>query len=236
MSAKLPAKRKFQAVIFDLDGTLFNSLVDLSESMNAVLSGQGFPTHPTDSYRYFVGDGMEKLVIRALPEKSRNNRAIVAQSLERMRTLYSQRWDRCSTLYPGIPALLDGLIARNLSLAIFSNKPQKLTAVVQEKYLADWPIHPVLGASSEYPLKPDPAGALAISRELSLSPVEILYLGDTAVDMLTARAAGMYAIGCLWGFREKRELKGAGAQLLLNHPQELLEWWDSRLYFNDSGR
>ncbi len=229
MSGNLPVKRIFHAVIFDLDGTLFDSLIDLSESMNEVLSDQGFPIHPPDSYRYFVGDGMEKLVIRALPEKARSDRSTVAHCLVRMRTIYSQRWDRCSTLYQGIPTLLDGLIARNLSLAIFSNKPQALTADVHDKFLTAWPFHSIIGASSEYPLKPDPAGALAIARKLSLPPGEILYLGDTDVDMRTAQTAGMYSVGCLWGFREKTELKKAGAQLLLNHPQELLEWWDRQL-------
>jgi phosphoglycolate phosphatase len=229
MTETLPAKRIYHAVIFDLDGTLFDSLTDLSESMNEVLRGQGFPIHPPNSYRYFVGDGMEKLVIRALPKNARYDRAIVARCLELMRTLYSQRWDRYSTLYPGIPALLDGLISRNLPLAIFSNKPQTLTTAIQEKFLAAWPFRQVLGASSEYPLKPDPAGALAIARKLSLLPGEILYLGDTAVDMRTAKAAGMYSVGCLWGFREKNELQEAGAQLLLNQPQDLLAWWNSQL-------
>jgi len=228
MSLSLPAKKIFHAVIFDLDGTLFDSLLDLSEAMNQVLRERGLPIHPPDSYRYFVGDGMEKLVIRALPGKARHDRATVAHCLTRMRTIYSQSWDRNSKLYPGIAALLDGLTARNLALAIFSNKPQELTTAIQNKFLATWPFHSVQGAGSGYPLKPDPAGAVAIARKLSLPPGEILYLGDTAVDMRTAQSAGMYSIGCLWGFRGKNELQEGGAQLLLNRPQELLEWWDNR--------
>jgi phosphoglycolate phosphatase len=145
-----------------------------------------------------------------------------------MRSAYSRRWDRNSALYPGIPALLDGLVAHHLALAIFSNKPQTFTVAVQEKYLAAWPFLQVLGASSEHPLKPDPAGALAIARKLGLTPEAILYLGDSAIDMRTAQAAGMYAIGCLWGFREKSELVEAGARLLLTCPEELLAWWNSR--------
>jgi len=229
MTGNFPAKRIFHAVIFDLDGTLYDSLLDLSEAMNEVLLRQGFPIHPPDSYRYFVGDGMEKLVVRALPEKAHHDKSTVTHSLELMRTVYSQRWDRCSSLYQGIPTMLDGLIARNLSLAIFSNKPQDMTTAIQKKFLAPWPFRQVLGASGKYPLKPDPAGALAIARKLSLPPGEILYLGDTAVDMQTARTSGMYSIGCLWGFREQLELEKAGAQLLLNHPRELLEWLNSML-------
>jgi len=213
-------------LLFDLDGTLFDSLLDLSEAMNEVLVEQGFPIHPLNSYRYFVGDGMEKLVIRALPEEARRDREAVIHCLTRMRTIYGHGWDRHSTLYPGIPELLDTLVANNLSLAIFSNKPQGLTTAIREKFLAAWPFRKVLGAGNDYPLKPDPAGALAIAGRLSLPPSAILYLGDTIIDMRTARAAGMHAIGCLWGFREQDELLAGGAKLLLNHPRELLEWLD----------
>jgi len=228
MPETIAAKRIYHAVIFDLDGTLFDSLLDLCGAMNEVLREQGFPVHPPDSYRYFVGDGMEKLVIRALPENAGRDRETVAHCLARMRAVYSQGWDRHSRLYPGIPELLDGLIARNLSLAIFSNKPQELTVAIQDKFMDAWPFRRVLGSGGAYPLKPEPDGALAIARDLSLPPSAILYLGDTAVDMQTASAAGMYAIGCLWGFREQNELLESGAQLLLNHPQELQEWWEKR--------
>lgn len=214
----------FKAVLFDLDGTLFSSLTDLGEAMNTVLADQGFPAHPIDAYRYFVGDGMKKLVTRALPSKAAKDPDIVEACLIQMQFEYGQRWDCYSELYPGIPELLGRLEDRKMPLCILSNKPAELTEAIYRRFLAEWPFALVRGATAQLPLKPDPTAALAIAAELKIDPRAFLYLGDTAVDMVTANSAGMYAIGCLWGFREAAELRGSGARILLNHPTELLDF------------
>lgn len=210
-----------------MDGTLFDSLTDLGEAMNAVLTARHFPPHPIEAYRYFVGDGMRKLVVRALPTDEKDDPAIVEECLTQMKSEYGHRWHHHSKPYPGISALLDQLQGREIPLCILSNKPAEFTEAVQERYFSNWPFALVRGATAQIPLKPDPAGALAIAAELRIAPEAFLYLGDTAVDMLTANRAGMYAVGCLWGFRERTELEGAGARILLNQPMELLDILDS---------
>ena len=124
--------------------------------------------------------------------------------------------------YPGIPELLDALTARRLPLAVLSNKPDDLTTLIVSRLLATWRFAAVHGARPQVPRKPDPAGALHIARELDLAPGRIIYLGDTRVDMETARAAGMHPVGVLWGFRAAEELRDGGAAELLAHPGELL--------------
>jgi len=221
------APPSFKAVLFDLDGTLFSSLTDLGEAMNAVLANLGFPPHPIAAYRYFVGDGMKKLVTRSLPAKAANDPGIVEACLIQMKSEYGQRWDCYSKLYPGIPELLGQLQDRKMQLCILSNKPADLTEAIHNRFLSKWPFALVRGATEQIPLKPDPTGALEIAVELKIAPEAFLYLGDTAVDMLTANSAGMCAIGCLWGFREAAELRESGARILLNHPTELLDFLES---------
>ncbi len=218
----------FQGIIFDLDGTLFDSLADLGGAMNEVLHGQGYPTHSLDDYRYFVGNGMEMLVSRALPPGVHENRWLLEQCLKEMRTQYGQRWDRNSSLYRGIPELLDQLLARGMRLNVLTNKPAAMTAAIRSRYLDRWPFQLVWGATENYPLKPDPTAALAMAAKLGLNPAEIIFVGDSGVDMQTALAAGMYGVGCLWGFRSATELNESGAQELLREPQELLAILDRR--------
>lgn len=221
LSSQLPAP--FKAVLFDLDGTLFESLTDLGDAMNAVLTAWDFPPHPLDAYRYFVGDGMKKLVTRSLPADAAEDPTIVEACLVQMKSEYGRRWHLHSKLYRGIPDLLDWLQDRKIPLCILSNKPDDLIEAIQNRFLSRWQFALVRGATAQFPLKPDPAGALAIGAELNIKPETFLYLGDTAVDMLTANGAGMFAIGCLWGFREATELQETGARILLSHPQNLLD-------------
>lgn len=222
MSLSSQRQASFKAVLFDLDGTLFESLTDLGEAMNAVLNAWDFPTHPINAYRYFVGDGMKKLVTRTLPSDAANDPTVVETCLIQMKSEYGRRWHLHSKLYPGIPDLLDWLQDRKIPLCILSNKPADLTEAIQNRFLSRWQFALVRGATTQFPLKPDPAAALAIAAELNIAPEAFLYLGDTAVDMLTANGAGMYAIGCLWGFREATELQETGARILLSCPIHLL--------------
>ncbi|MGI6668631.1 MAG: HAD family hydrolase [Acetivibrionales bacterium] len=212
---------KYKAAIFDLDGTLLDTIEDLCDSMNYVLEQMGCPTHSIEKYKYFVGDGMRNLVLRALPEDKRD-KGSVESALAAMRNAYSKRWDVKSRPYPGITDLLDALACKGIKLSVLSNKVDDITKMIIKKLLPSWNFYPVFGERQGVPRKPDPAGALEIAHLLGVEPGECLYLGDTGVDMKTATAAGMYAVGVLWGFRKAEELVENGARTLISHPLDLL--------------
>jgi phosphoglycolate phosphatase len=210
-----------RAVLFDLDGTLLDTLADLGESMNAALAELGCATHPLDAYRRFVGDGMQNLARRALPA-DRRDPATVASCVERMLGIYGERWDRETRPYPGIEALVAELERRGVPVAVLSNKPDDLTRAVVERYFGARRFAAVAGARADTQRKPDPAGALAIARALDCAPSTELYVGDTDTDMRTAVSAGMVPIGALWGFRDADELVASGARFLVGAPAEVL--------------
>jgi phosphoglycolate phosphatase len=213
---------RFTAMICDLDGTLVDSLADLGQSMNAVLAQEGLPVHPLPAYRYFVGNGMEKLAERALPPDWRQP-AKVADMARRMRRVYDDSWTNNSAPYDGIPAMLANAAARGLTLGVLSNKIDELTRVIVAHFFPEVPFAAVAGAREQVPKKPHPQAALAMAGRMEVEPCDCIFLGDTAVDMQTAGAAGMYAVGVEWGFREAGELIDAGARLILSHPRELEE-------------
>jgi phosphoglycolate phosphatase len=212
---------RYGAVLFDLDGTLLDTLEDLADSTNAALTDLGFPSRPVDEYRVLVGDGIRNLALRALPQGHKD-----AQTVDRCvrltRAEYGRRWDAKTRPYPGVPELLDELAARQVRMAILSNKPDPATREVVAKLLPRWTFEVVRGARDAVPLKPDPAAALDVAAALGAAPRDVLYLGDTNTDMQTARAAGMRAVGALWGFRTADELLAAGARDLIAHPLDLL--------------
>ncbi len=211
----------YKAVIFDLDGTLLDTIDDLADSMNFVLDRFQYPTHAVEKYKYFVGDGMLTLVKRALPQEVCTEETAV-QCLEAMREEYAQRWADKSKPYKGIPELLDALQAKGIKINILSNKPHEFTQEVVKKLLPDWNFEIIFGERKGIPKKPDPAGALEICSLLGLKPEQVLYLGDTNTDMITANAAGMHAVGVTWGFRPAEELLEHGAKVLIDAPEELL--------------
>lgn len=213
---------KHQAVIFDVDGTLLDSLEDLADSMDVVLRQNDFPVHSLDRYKYFVGNGMENLVRRARPEERRGDEALVAECFDRMREEYAERWNAKTRPYEGIPELLDALAGLNVRMSVLSNKPHDFTRKVVGELLGRWRFDYVFGERLSVPRKPDPAAALEIAGLSGISPGRFLYLGDTATDMRTATAAGMFAVGALWGFRMADELLSAGAMALIRNPLELL--------------
>lgn len=211
-----------KAVLFDLDGTLLDTLQDIADACNAALARHGFPPHPVDSYRYFVGDGVPVLVARTVPAPEQTDETLASMTAA-YREEYERRWNSATTLYPGIAELLDQLTQRGIRLAVLSNKPDDFTRRCIAEFLARWTFSAVLGASLAFPPKPEPAAARHIARTLDLPPEEFFYLGDTPTDMRAAAAAGMHPVGVLWGFRQAEELKAAGARQLISYPRELLE-------------
>lgn len=211
---------RYRAVLFDLDGTLLDTLEDLATAANRVLAAMALPPHPMAAYRTFVGDGLRTLVERMLPAAQRTP-GRVAEAVQAFETIYATTWDQRSAPYPGIADMLDLLATRSIRLSILSNKPDAFTRLCVYRLLANWRFDPLLGQRPGVPKKPDPAAALEIARLLGLQPSEILYVGDSGVDMETARAAGMDAVGVLWGFRGAEELLAAGASCLIARPGEL---------------
>ncbi|HVO37874.1 MAG TPA: HAD family hydrolase [Spirochaetia bacterium] len=214
---------RFTAVLFDLDGTLLNTLDDLADSMNAVLASRGYQTHPTEEYRWFVGDGVELLVRRTLPRTLQDDEPVVESCRSQMRDEYGRRWKNRSRPYPGVPALLDGLAERAVRMAILSNKPDAFVGEIARHFFGSWTFAAAWGARPEIPRKPDPTAALAIAHEVGAEPGSFLYVGDTNTDMETALAAGMFPVGALWGFRDERELREAGARVLAARPADVLD-------------
>jgi len=212
----------YHASIFDLDGTLLNTLADVGNAVNRVLVAMEFPAHPIEDYRLFVGNGAEKLIARALPENNRDERTIRI-CLNAFLEDYHQNWNIHTRPYQGIPELLDALKQRGYKLAVLSNKPYDTTNLCVSELLPGTRFDVVLGHREGAPHKPNPAGALEIAHGLNIAPEAFAYFGDSGVDMETALAASMFPIGVLWGFREAAELERSGAQALISHPLEALD-------------
>jgi phosphoglycolate phosphatase len=202
------------AIVFDLDGTLIDSLRDIADAANASLKDLGFPIHPLESYRQFVGDGVRVLFERALPAADRLPE-LVTDCAAGFARHYAQGWNRHTRLYPGIGEMLDEISRRGIRLAVLSNKPHP--------FLPAWNFEVVAGQKDGIPKKPDPAGAWAVARELDLDPKRLAYVGDSSVDMQTARNAGLDPIGVSWGFRSREELWQHGARVVIDDPRQLLD-------------
>ncbi len=216
MTSRLP----FRAVIFDLDGTLADSLADIGEAMNRALARHGFPTHAVDDYRLMVGEGAEVLVRRAMPKGAT---VPVPQLVDEYRAEYQALEHAKTLIYPGIPELLDGLTARGVPMAVLSNKRDDFTKDLVAKRLGRWRFRDVRGEQPGVPRKPDPTAAFELALALNATPAGIAFVGDSAIDMGTAKNAGMTGVGVLWGFRTREELTAAGAKHVLSRPEELLE-------------
>ncbi len=217
--------KKFKAVLFDLDGTLLDTLQDIADSTNAALRQLGFATHPTEAYKYFVGDGIEELVERALPQSQRDENT-VSRCLELTRSEYHRRWAVHTRPYCGIREMLGEFQRRNVPMAILSNKPHEFTCQTVDEFLGDYDFEIVRGAAAGVPLKPAPTAAVQIAKQMEIPPAQFVYVGDGSTDMQAANAAGMYAVGALWGFRKADELVRAGADRLIEKPCELMTLFD----------
>ncbi len=215
------AGRSFKAVIFDLDGTLLDTIDDIAGAMNKVLESCGFQTYSVEQYKVLVGDGIEEMVRRALSHAKLDQEAVAGIVVDYRRE-YELTWRRHSRPYPEVPDLLRELRRRGVKSAVLSNKAHAFTEAMTAELLPGVPFEVVRGAEPGVPLKPDPAPARAIAREMGVVPDACVFLGDTRVDMQTARAAGLFPVGALWGFRDAQELLESGAALLIASPLELL--------------
>ncbi|MBF0545736.1 MAG: HAD family hydrolase [Candidatus Riflebacteria bacterium] len=217
---------KFEAIIFDLDGTLLDSLEDLANSMNVVLHNFGFPTHKNELYKTMIGDGIEMLVRRAIPKEVESSNKL-NDIIDTVKAEYGKRWEDKTRPFAGIEELIDFLIPNGIKLSILSNKPHEFTIITTQKFFPDIPFYPIFGARKGYPKKPDPSQALLISSTLQIPPEKTLFLGDSGTDMQTAKNAGMTPVGVLWGFRDFQELKSAGAVYFLKKPIELTKIFEN---------
>lgn len=214
---------KIKGLIFDLDGTLLDTLQDLADAANKTLEYFAFPTHPKDAYRYFVGEGLRILAQRVLPESARDGEDI-EKYMEKFSEIYSTNWNANSAPYSGILEMIQSLSYNGLKLAVLSNKPHAFTTICVETFFPDHPFTLVFGKRDGVAGKPDPAGALEIAEKMALSVDEILYVGDTKTDMLTGNNAGMKTIGVDWGFRDRKELADNKAWKIVSNPQEVVSY------------
>jgi phosphoglycolate phosphatase len=213
--------RPCKAVIFDLDGTLVDTLGDIAASMNAALAGRGYATREREEYRSLVGWGLRALAASALPAEARDD-AMVDACYEAALAAYLENPTAHTRPYPGVRELLAALASRGIACAVLSNKADAVVRVVVDSVLKGHGFRAVRGERPGIPHKPDPTSALEVASCLGADPREVLYLGDSGVDMRTARAAGFLAVGASWGFRDREELVSSGADVVIDHPLELL--------------
>ena len=209
-------------IVFDLDGTLINSLEDLADSANHILTQHGFPTHPIDAYRYFVGDGVRKLIERILPLEERNV-AQIEQCRQEFVEYYKIHMEDKTSVYEGIIELLKALKARGLKIAVATNKVHIAVAPLMAKYFPGIRFDSMIGQREGIPVKPHPQIMYDILKETGCQSSEALHVGDTATDMQLAHSAGVTPVGVLWGYRPLEELQEAGAKFIIEKPEELLE-------------
>lgn len=209
----------FDTVIFDLDGTLLDSIDDLTDSINKALSQCGFPKHSIQEVKAYVGDGVDMLVRRALPPKA--DQVDYNAVYNAFINIYAQNMYNKTQPYLGIPELLAELCRRGVKMAVVSNKFQKAVTPLIEDYFGDC-IAVSVGADENTPKKPDPGGVLKAMEQLGSVRERTIYMGDSAVDVLTARNAGVFSIACAWGLREKATLEAAHPDVLIDTPLALL--------------
>jgi len=211
----------YKGIIFDLDGTLVNTLRDIADAANSSLKKHQFKSHPVDSYRYFVGDGLKTLVERIIPQHERTSENIY-KLMETFKEIYQDSWYKKSFPYHGIESMIDTLWSRGVKLAVFSNKPHHFTRLNIDHFFHDHIFSFVQGQIDEIPKKPDPTGALMIAEQLELDREDLVFIGDTAIDIKTGKSAGMKTIGVTWGFRDQLELEENGADIIVNKPEEII--------------
>ena len=209
-----------KTVIFDLDGTLLDSIEDIASSMNKVLESLQLPTHKIEDYKHFVGGGVDILVENALNNQSKE---IKDEVIKRFKIEYDGKLHSKTLPYDGIYELLDELKKLDINLAVLSNKPHEFTVSYVNHFFKNYNFKEIHGQKKDVPKKPDPKAALDIVKCLDSSCENTYFIGDTKIDMQTAKSANMTAIGVLWGFRDEKELRYFGADFIVSNPLEILK-------------
>ena len=208
--------------IFDLDGTLVNSIDDLADAVNKALKECGFPTHSVEKYYYFVGDGVKNLIERALPENFKSEENII-----KVQAIFAKNYEKNyinkTHVYDGIIELSQELKKLNVKLAVASNKPDDFTKKIIAELFPKGLFDLVKGNTKGVPHKPNPQIVEDILLKLEIEKSDCIFIGDTNVDIRTGKNAGMKTVGCLWGFRDLEELQKAGADFIVSHPLEILK-------------
>lgn len=212
-----------KTILFDLDGTLLNTLDDLADAGNWVCAQNGWPTHPVESFKHMVGNGIPKLVERFSPEAARTPEQL-AETLRQFSARYDAHKEDKTAPYPGIPELLDELRAEGIQMAVFSNKADAFCGKIIEHYFGAGKFAAVRGSVPGVPVKPDPAGLYALMDTIGANASTTLFVGDSDVDIVTGHNAGLPAMGALWGFRGESELRAAGADCLAAVPHDILAY------------
>ncbi len=230
----MSTKPTIKAIIFDLDGTLIDSIEDIAISMNAALADLGYPEHPMEAYKSFVGDGLNELAKRALPEKKQTPKEIEALA-RKYWDHYDVTWYLHTNIYPGVLYLIQLAVARKIKLAILSNKAHYFTKKMIRHFFRGAmirhtknPFGIYSGDEESHAPKPDPAMAKALANRLKVKPEHIAFVGDSEVDIQTAKNAGMLAIGAAWGYRDKKALKDAGADMIFDNPTDFTTFLDAQ--------
>ena len=212
------------AVIFDLDGTLLNTLGDLRAATNHALEVRGLPPHSMEEIRQFIGNGIRLLICRAMPEGTPE--AEIDAALDDFKAYYAAHIHDRTVPYDGIPQLLTALRKRGIKVAVLSNKIDSASQQLIE-YFFPGKTDVVFGEHVDVPRKPDPTSCRMVMQQLGVQPEQVLYVGDSGTDMQTAKNAGLYAVGVTWGFRSKEVLLEYGADILVHRPEQILQILDS---------
>lgn len=212
------------AVIFDLDGTLLNTLGDLRAATNHALEVRGLPPHSMEEIRQFIGNGIRLLICRAMPEETPE--AEIDAALDDFKAYYAAHIHDRTVPYDGIPQLLTALRKRGIQVAVLSNKIDSASQQLIDYFFPE-KTDVVFGEHVGVPRKPDPTSCRMVMQQLGVQPEQVLYVGDSGTDMQTAKNAGLYAVGVTWGFRSKEVLLKYGADVLVHRPEQILQILDS---------
>lgn len=212
---------KIKAVIFDLDGTLIDTIEGIAYSLNRMLADNGFPVHTVEHCKRLVGNGFVELVRRAVPEEHRSEEEI-RRYVAQLRAEYDKHWDYGMRVYDGMEELLEFLQDHGIRFAVDTNKDEGVARKIIECFLPRFSFFRVAGTTPKMPRKPDPARALSLVSEMGFLPQQCIYLGDSEVDIMTAKNAGMLQVSALWGFRPEADLVRAGADNIIRKPMDLL--------------
>lgn len=211
-----------RASIFDLDGTLLDTLADIASACNATLAKLGYPQHPLNAYATMVGNGFEVLIKRALPQDRQPDACDIEEITQAARAWYASHLMDQTKPYDGMAKTLADLAESGIKLGVLSNKPDQLCVKLIRHYFPSIPFVIVRGASSDIALKPDPGALLSMLEAMSIPASSACYIGDSDVDMRTAINAGVKGIGAAWGFRGRKELEDAGASVVIDSPAQLV--------------